>query len=55
MSKTLKKFRNHYETDDMFRSNKKRKTEYNKKKSRILDNVLKTKDVKKILNFEDKI
>lgn len=52
MSKTLKKFRKHYETDENFRSNKKRKTEFSKKQNRNLDNILKSRDVKRILDFD---
>lgn len=55
MSKTLKKFRTHYESDENGHYVKKRKSTFNNKKLRSLDNVLKTKDVKRILNYEDKI
>lgn len=55
MSKTLKKFKKSYETDDSAHYVKKRKSNFNNKKLRSLDNILKTKDVKKILNYEDKI
>jgi len=53
MSKTLKKFRTYYESDDSKHVVKKRKFNINNKKIRSLDNILKTKDVKKILNYED--
>lgn len=55
MSKTLKKFRTHYESEENGHHAKKRKSNINKKQLRSLDNVLKTKDVKRILNYEDKI
>lgn len=55
MSKTLKKFKKFYETDDSGHQVKKRRSNFNNKKLRSLDNILKTKDVKKILNYEDQI
>jgi len=53
MSKTLKKFRTYYESDDSKHVIKKRKYSINNKKNRSLDNILKTKDVKKILSYEE--
>lgn len=55
MSKTLKKFRKLYEPEEGAHQAKRRKSNFNNKKLRSLDNILKTKDVKKILNYEEKI
>jgi hypothetical protein len=52
MSKTLKKFKKQYDSDDRHHDAKRRKTAFKNKQIRSLDNILKTKDVKKILNYE---
>lgn len=52
MSKTLKKFKKQYDTDDRHHDAKRRKMVFNNKQIRSLDNILKTKDVKKILSYE---
>jgi len=52
MSKTLKKFKKQYDPEDRHHDAKRRKMAFNNKQIRSLDNILKTKDVKKILNYE---
>ncbi len=52
MSKTLKKFKKQYDPEDRHHDAKRRKMVFNNKQIRSLDNILKTRDVKKILSYE---
>jgi len=54
MSKTLQKFKK-FKEDDSHHDSKRKKLAFKNKQLRSLDNVRKTKDVKKILSFEEKI
>lgn len=52
MSKTLKKFKKQYETDDRHHDAKRKKLVYSNKQMKNIDKILKTKDVQRILNYD---
>jgi len=53
MSKTLKKFKKQYETDDRHHDAKRKKLLFKNKQIRSIDRVLKTNDLNKILKHDD--
>jgi hypothetical protein len=53
MSKTLKKFKKQYDTDDRHHDIKRRKLVFKNKELKSIDRVLRTKDVSKLINYND--
>ena len=53
MSKTLKKFKKQYDTDDRHHDAKRKKLLFKNKQIRSIDRALKTNDLQTILKYND--